>query len=83
MSTQQVFFPSLFTLLNIKFLFFSPGVVETSTSLNTSLDMSHLAISEHFSAEMNAWYKGQEHKISNNNSGETSTKSRSTAATLV
>ncbi|KAJ8936500.1 hypothetical protein NQ314_012364 [Rhamnusium bicolor] len=49
------------------------GSTENSGSLNTSLDLSHLAVSEHFSAEMNAWYKDQQ-KNNNNNTGTSSKK---------
>ncbi|CAH1256016.1 unnamed protein product [Diabrotica balteata] len=48
--------------------------------LNTSLELDRLAVSEHFSDEMNAWYREQ--RTTNNNSDNSTTKSRSTA-TLV
>ncbi|CAG9855531.1 unnamed protein product [Phyllotreta striolata] len=52
--------------------------LDNSMSLNASLNLEQLTVSENFSDEMNAWYKEQRQ---NNNSG-TSSKSRSTA-TLV
>ncbi|KAG5899469.1 hypothetical protein JTB14_015322 [Gonioctena quinquepunctata] len=57
----------------------NPGSLDGTANLNTSLDLEHLAVSEHFSDEMNAWYKDQ--RKNNNNSGNPS-NSRSTA-TLV
>ncbi|KAJ8955443.1 hypothetical protein NQ318_003542 [Aromia moschata] len=42
--------------------------MDNSGNLNTSLDLGQLAVSEHFSAEMNAWYKDQQ-KNNNNSTG--------------
>ncbi|CAG9816850.1 unnamed protein product [Phaedon cochleariae] len=57
----------------------SRTALEESGSLNASLDLEQIAVSEHFSDEMNAWYKDQR---KNNNNTRASSKSRSTA-TLV
>nr|XP_023016625.1 FERM domain-containing protein 4B [Leptinotarsa decemlineata]XP_023016626.1 FERM domain-containing protein 4B [Leptinotarsa decemlineata] len=57
----------------------NPGKTDGSTSLNTSLNLDHIAVSENFSDEMNAWYKDQR---KNNNNPSSPSKSRSTA-TLV
>ncbi|KAJ8973277.1 hypothetical protein NQ317_019543 [Molorchus minor] len=54
--------------------------MDNSGNLNASLDLAPLAVSEHFSAEMNAWYKDQQQ--SNNNNTGSAPKNRSTA-TLV
>ncbi|CAH1103380.1 unnamed protein product [Psylliodes chrysocephalus] len=53
--------------------------LDNSVNLNTSLNLDQLAVSEHFSDEMNAWYKEQRQ---NNNNAGTNPKNRSTA-TLV
>ncbi|XP_060516147.1 uncharacterized protein LOC132695721 [Cylas formicarius] len=53
---------------------------DSSGNLNNSLDLSQIAVSEHFSAEMNAWYNDRDQHLDNNNSN--SSKSRS-SATLV
>ncbi|XP_057655395.1 uncharacterized protein LOC130893369 [Diorhabda carinulata] len=54
--------------------------VNLDNTLSTSLDLDQLTVSDHFSDEMNTWYK--EHRKNNNNPGNTTPKSRSTA-TLV